>query len=85
MEIVKDTTPVTTSYDPNKRYTWTPNDEFVLSGAEFGLLLNTFRAILSTEEAAKILMADRSNQVVESVLAKAVESGRVKEAPEENS
>ena len=34
------------TYDPNKRYTWTPNDKFELSGAEFGLILNAFRATL---------------------------------------
>jgi hypothetical protein len=80
MEVVKETT---NSYDPNKRYSWTPQDQFVMSGSEFGLMLNTFRAILNTPEAAKILMADQANRVVESVLAKAVESGQVKEAPEE--
>lgn len=81
MEIVKD--PI--KYDPNKRYTWTPEDQFTFSGAEFGLLLNTLRSVLSTKEAARILMASQANQVVEEALAKAVESGQVKEAPEENS
>jgi hypothetical protein len=80
MEVVKETT---NSYDPNKRYSWTPQDQFVMSGSEFGLMLNTFRAILNTPEASKILMADQANRVIESVLAKAVESGQVKEAPEE--
>lgn len=73
---------MSTSYDPNKRYTWTPNDKFELSGAEFGLILNTLRAILNTEEAAKILLADQANQAIERVMAKAVEAGVVKEAEE---
>lgn len=68
------------TYDPNKKYTWTPNDIFELNGQEFGLILNTIRAILSTEEAAKILLADKTNQAIEKVLAKAVEAGIVKEA-----
>jgi hypothetical protein len=71
------------TYDPNKRYTWTPNDKFELSGNEFGLILNAFRATLSTEEAGRILLANEANQVVERVLAKAVEADVVKEAPEE--
>lgn len=71
------------TYDPNKRYTWTPNDKFELSGNEFGLILNAFRAVLSTEEAGRILLANEANQVVERILAKAVEADVVKEAPEE--
>ena len=71
------------TYDPNKRYTWTPNDKFELSGNEFGLILNSLRNILSTEEAGRILLANEANQVVERILAKAVEADIAKEAPEE--
>lgn len=67
-------------YDQNKKYTWTPTDEFVLNGAEFGLLLNSFRAILSTEQAQQVLLANRANEVVEAILARAVEADVVKEA-----
>ena len=71
------------TYDPNKRYTWTPNDKFELSGAEFGLILNALRAILSSEEAGKILLANKANEAIESALAAAVEADIVKEAPEQ--
>ena len=71
------------TYDPNKRYTWTPNDKFELSGNEFGLILNAFRATLSTEEAGRILLANEANQVVERILAKAVEADIAKEALDE--
>jgi hypothetical protein len=70
------------TYDSSKRYTWTPEDKFELSGAEFGLILNTLRSILNTEEAARILLANEANQVVERVMAKAVEDDIVKEAEE---
>lgn len=70
------------TYDPNKRYTWTPNDKFELNGNEFGLILNALRALLATEEAGRILLANEANQVVERTLAKAVEADVVKEAPE---
>jgi hypothetical protein len=72
------------SYDRNKAYKWTPNDEFLLSGAEFGTILNAFRAVLSTPEAQKIMMVERANEAIESVLARAVESGQVVESIEEN-
>jgi hypothetical protein len=73
------------SYDRNKAYKWTPNDEFLLSGAEFGTILNAFRAVLSTQEAQKIMMVERANEAIEGVLARAVESGQVVESTEENS
>ena len=72
------------SYDRNKAYKWTPNDEFLLSGAEFGTILNAFRAVLSTPEAQKIMMVERANEAIESVLARAVESGQVVESIEDN-
>lgn len=70
------------TYDPNKRYTWTPTDKFELSGAEFGLVLNAFRALLATEESARILLANQANEAVERALAAAVEADIVKEVPE---
>ena len=72
----------TPSYDPNKKYTWTPEDSFILSGGEFGLVLNALRATLNTQEAARILIANEANKIVESALQRAVESGVAKEAEE---
>ena len=71
------------TYDPSKKYSWTPEDSFTLNGSEFGLLLNALRAVLNTREAATILLANQANTTIESVLASAVEAGVVKEAPEE--
>jgi hypothetical protein len=70
----------TPSYDPNKKYTWTPEDSFILSGGEFGLVLNALRAVLNTPEAARILIANEANKIVESALQRAVENGIAKEA-----
>ena len=70
-------------YDPNKKYSWTPEDKFELSGRDFGLILNTLRAILNTEEAAKILLAQQANAAIEGVMAKGVELDIVKEVVEE--
>lgn len=71
------------TYDPNKKYTWTPETSFELTGAEFGLILNTLRAVLNTPESARILLANQANNVIEETLARAVETGKVVEAPEE--
>jgi hypothetical protein len=69
-------------YDANKKYSWSADDSFIFSGGEFGVLLNSLRAILNTPEAAKILLANQANTLVEKALATAVENGVVKEAEE---
>jgi threonine synthase len=62
-------------YDPTKSYKWTPDDSFILSGGEFGTILNAFRAVLSSQEAQKIIAVERANDLLEGVLKKAVEDG----------
>lgn len=69
-------------YDPNKRYTWGPEDKFEMNGREFGLILNSLRAILNTEEAAKIMLAQQANAAIEGIMARGVETDIVKEVVE---
>ena len=63
------------TYDPKKQYKWELDDEFKLNGNEFGLLLNTFRAILKKPEAQEVLLANQANNVIEEVLKRSVEDG----------
>lgn len=70
------------TYDPTKKYTWIPDDKFEITGHEFGLILNTLRSILNTQEASTILLASRANDAIEEVMAKAVEADVVKEVPQ---
>ena len=67
------------SYDPNKQYSWNPDEQFTLSGREFGLILNTVRAILSTEQAQHILLAARTHDVLEKMMEENVENGKIME------
>jgi hypothetical protein len=69
-------------YDANKRYTWTPQDTFTLTGAEFGLVLNTVRAYLASEEAARFQLMMQTNDAIERVMSRAVELDLVKEVEE---
>ena len=69
-------------FDPNKKYTWGPDAKFVLDGGDFGMLLNTLRAIVNTKEAQTILLAKQAGDVLEDTLAAAVETGVVIEIPE---
>lgn len=71
------------SYDNSKHYKWDRNDTFEISGGEFGTMLNALRAMLSTEEAARILMVERAADTAEAILARYVEEGIIKEAPSE--
>ncbi len=68
------------SQDPkNKNYSWKNEDVFTISGAQFGLILNSLREILSTPEARKILLAQQASLAIEAVLLKGVEDGIVEE------
>lgn len=70
-------------YDPNTKYGWEKDTKFELSGNEFGLILNTFRTILQSPEAQKILIMAEANKAIESVLSRNVESGTVVPSVEE--
>ena len=70
-------------YDPNSKYTWKPEDTFTLTGQEFGLILNTVRAYLSSEEAARFQLMMQTNQVIEKIMKENVESDVIKEVVEE--
>lgn len=66
-------------YDPNKNYKWTPEDKFEFGGEEFGRILNSFRAILGTQEAQNIVNVYEANRVMETKMKEYVEKGVIKE------
>jgi hypothetical protein len=70
-------------YDPKKKYSWDNDTEFKMNGNEFGLILNTFRTILHSPEAQRILLINEANNTIENVLGRNVKEGIVKEVIEE--
>lgn len=70
-------------YDENKRYSWGPETTFTLNGQEFGLILNTVRSYLASEEATRFQLMYQTNQVIEEVLKNAVENNIVLETEEQ--
>ena len=72
-------------YDPQKKYTWGPEDQFTLTGNEFGLILNSIRAVLGTPEASRIMMAHEANGIIEQMVKRAVQAGVAIEVIEEQS
>ena len=70
-------------YDPAKRYTWTPEDTFTISGQDFGLFLNTVRSYLSSEEAARFQLMMKANEVIEKIMISGVEADIIKEVEEQ--
>jgi hypothetical protein len=62
-------------YNPNKKYTWGPEDQFSLKGDEFGLILNSLRGVLGTPEASRIMLAHQANEIIENMVKRAVEAG----------
>jgi hypothetical protein len=71
------------TYNPNSKYTWTPEDTFTLTGQDFGLILNTVRAYLSSEEAARFQLMLKTNEVIEKLMIAGVESDVIKEVVED--
>jgi hypothetical protein len=69
-------------FNPSKKYTWSKDAEFVLSGGEFGLILNALRSVVGTQEAQALFIANEAVGALEDVLGVAVESGLVKEVTE---
>jgi hypothetical protein len=72
-------------YDPASKYTWTPEDTFTLSGQDFGLILNTVRSYLSSEEAARFQLMVKANEVIERLMIAGVEADIIKEVVEQPS
>jgi len=70
-------------YDSQKRYTWTPEDKFEITGQEFGLILNTVRSYLASEDAARFQLMQQTNQVIEKIMKAGVENDVIKEAVDE--
>ena len=66
-------------YNPNARYTWTPEDKFELSGQEFGLILNMVRSYLASEDAARFQLMNQTNEVIEKIMKAGVEADVIKE------
>lgn len=64
-------------YQPEKTYTWNPDETFTISGREFGLILNTIRAILNTEQAQQILLASKTSEVLEKIMEENVKNGKI--------
>lgn len=70
-------------YNPEKMYSWNPDETFSISGREFGLILNTLRSILNTEQAQQIILAHKTNEILERIMEENVKSGKIieKEQP----
>jgi len=71
-------------YDPSKKYSWTPEDQFILSGEQFGTVLNAVRAIMGSPEALRIMAISKANDAIEAIMVNAVKEGTVLEIPEPN-
>lgn len=70
------------SYDPTKRYTWSPEEKIEISGQEFAAMLNAIRSVLNLPEASAIILADRANNLIDNVMIRNIEEGKIKPAEE---
>ncbi len=72
-------------YDPSKFYKWNTNDEFILNGIELQILneyLSNF--VVSDLDVPAILKVAAAKKLVQDIIARNVEAGKIVEAtPEE--
>ena len=68
------------SYDPTQKYVWSPDEKIELTGQEFAIVVNAVRSILNLPEAPAIILADKANTALDSIMAKSVEEGKIKPA-----
>ena len=64
-------------------YTWPPDAIFELTGHQFGMWLNSVRALVNTKEALTYKFAFEANDIIESIVAKGVEEGAIVEAEQQ--
>jgi hypothetical protein len=74
-----DSANVPSSYDPEKMYTWAMDQTFSLNGQEFGVLLNTIRAKVSTPEAVEYRRLFACNDIIEQMMERGVAQGTIVE------
>ena len=74
----------TPKFDPTKKYTWPRDSQVVISGEEFGAILNALRGVVTTPLAQSIFMAAEAASKIENVLTRSVESGLFTELPDTN-
>lgn len=65
---------------PNVAYQWKEDEQFILTGKEYELIINTVNAVLSTPESQKILLLSRVNEILQSKLEQAIKEDRAFEA-----
>ncbi len=70
------------SYDPSKRYVWSPDEKIEITGQEFAMMLNAVRSVLNLPEAPAILMASKANDIMDGVMERYVSSGIIKSEDE---
>jgi len=69
------------SYDPTQQYIWSPEEKIEISGQQLAIVVNAVRSILNLPEAPAIILADKANTALDSIMARNVEEGKIKPAP----
>lgn len=67
-------------YDPNKEYSWSPEDEFILDGNQFGLIFQALKTELWSPVGASAKQKFDAYLQLEEALRLAVKQGIAKEA-----
>jgi len=69
-------------YDPSKKYKWEHNDTFVMSGTDFGAIMNGLATFLHIY-GPPVKLAEQAFEAAQNALKYAVENGVAAEMPNE--
>lgn len=63
----------------NKNYTWSPSEEFTLTGFQVGTVNKFVDMVLNSEQAQIVLFAQQCKSIINETLKKGFEEGKLKE------
>lgn len=72
MQVVRDEEEVVNAipqYDPEKQYTWSKDERFIVSGNDFGHLLHSVRTMVAASEHA--------SEIIEKLMTEGVANGQI--------
>lgn len=66
------------------QFAWDEDQEFQISGKEFGNIKGLVNAVMNCDEVGRVIMAMRTDEILKRIFDKGVKDGTIKEKVESN-
>lgn len=70
-------------FNPNAEYKWNPNEEFTITGQEYGILRLLVRNVMECDEVGRVVYGMEVDKILGKIYKDGIESGKITEVPEE--